>query len=262
MEAVQPKIYLVSKPNVDWGVFERFLVDEGLPELSESIKAVDDAEGLVEASARLCYHSYAKGRKDIKDFIDNLLASKDGSVFEHVYYGFLITGISRSLSHEFVRHRAGFAYSQRSQRYVDESSANYILPPLLERNFSDEQKAAYEGNIKMQVELYNSLVDENEDLEELRQSHSVKPSDRRKKVRSAARSVLPNAMETKMFVTANVRAWRHFIEMRGHFADEEIRRLAIMILRVLQKEAPLFFGDFTIRGYMGGVMAFPKYSKV
>ena len=72
-------------------------------------------------------------------------------------------------------------------------------------------------------------------------------SDRRKAIRQAARSVLPNATETKIFVTANVRAWRHFIEMRGAgFADWEIRNLAIIILKILEQESPLLFSDFTI----------------
>ena len=75
--------------------------------------------------------SFGRGRRDIADFIHNLLRSKDGSVFEHVNYGFVFTGVSRSLTHELVRHRAGFAYSQRSQRYVDETEGSFVLPPAL-----------------------------------------------------------------------------------------------------------------------------------
>ena len=88
--------------------------------------------------------------------------------------------------------------------------------------------------------------------------------DHRKAVRQAARSVLPNANETKIFVTANVRAWRHFIEMRGAaFADWEIRNLALAILDILQIETPLLFGDFEIEGLPDGTRtAKPKYSKV
>ena len=77
----------------------------------------------MEVSARLCYMSFGRGRRHIEDFITNLLSKGDGSVFEHVNYGFVITGVSRSLTHELVRHRAGFAYSQRSQRFVDESDS-------------------------------------------------------------------------------------------------------------------------------------------
>ena len=88
--------------------------------------------------------------------------------------------------------------------------------------------------------------------------------DRRKAVRQAARAVLPNATETKIFTTANVRSWRHFIEMRGAiYADWEIRYLALEVLDLLQKEAPLLFGDFEISALPDGTrIAVPEYSKV
>ena len=70
---------------------------------------------------------------------------------------------------------------------------------------------------------------------------------RKKRARQAARAVLPNAAETKIVVTGNARAWRHFVEMRGSAtADVEIRRLAVAVLRVLQVEAPHIFGDMRI----------------
>ena len=89
-------------------------------------------------------------------------------------------------------------------------------------------------------------------------------TDRRKAIRQAARSVLPNDTETKIFVTANVRSLRHFIEMRGAiFADWEIRQLAIEMLKILQKEAPLLFGDFDIEKLPDGTyITSPTYSKV
>ena len=75
---------------------------------------------------------------------------------------------------------------------------------------------------------------------------------------------MPNATETKIFVTGNVRAWRHFIEQRGAgYADWEIRKLAINILEMLSKEAPLLFGDFSINTLPDGTQtAKPKYSKI
>ena len=97
----EPRIYLVSKPQVDWVQVQKFLADESLPTMDRSIRAgMDDAEAIVETSARLCYMSFARGRRDIGNFIHNLLNKGDGSVFEHVNYGFVITGISRSLTHE------------------------------------------------------------------------------------------------------------------------------------------------------------------
>ena len=261
----KPNVYLVSKPSVDWEQIAAFLSDEGLPGMDRSIRAgLDDANAIIETSARLCYMSFARGRRDIEDFINNLLSSKDGSVFEHVNYGFVITGVSRSLTHELVRHRAGFAYSQRSQRYVDETEGSFVLPPALvaENGAADDARAILENAVESAADSYVKLVEELEEvLPRERFDHNT---DRRKAIRQAARAVLPNATETKIFVTGNVRAWRHFIEMRAApFADWEIRSLALQILELLQKEAPLMFGDFEVSDLGDGTqVAAPRYSKV
>ena len=258
----RPKVYLVSKPSVDWEQVASFLDDEGVPGIPDSIRAgEDESAAIAEISARLCYMSYGRGRSDIADFINNLLHHKDGSVFEHINYGFVFTGVSRSLTHELVRHRAGFAFSQRSQRYVNESSSRFVAPPALDDN-SNEARSAFNAAIERASESYAELVKALETA--IPREQFDRATDHRKAIRQAARAVLPNATETKIFVTANVRAWRHFIEMRGSaFADVEIRRIAIMVLEALQAEAPLLFGDFTIDTLQdGSKTATPKYSKV
>ncbi|MBM3944509.1 MAG: FAD-dependent thymidylate synthase [SAR202 cluster bacterium] len=261
----EPSVYLVSRPSVDWEQVATFLSDEGVPGIPESIRAGDDeSAAIVEVSARMCYMSYGRGRKDIADFINNLLASKDGSVLEHVNYGFVVTGVSRSLTHELVRHRAGFAFSQRSQRYVDETEGAFVVPPALADGIGDTEEAnrILRSAMESAATSYAGLVASLEDA--LPEERFTARTDRRKAIRQAARAVLPNATETKIFVTANVRAWRHFIEMRGTpFADWEIRRLALIILRILQKESPLLFGDFTIGKLPDGTeTAKPVHSKV
>ena len=274
----EPKIYLVSRPSVDWEKIVELLADEDLPGVSESIRAgEDESSAIVEVSARLCYMSFGRGRRHIEDFITNLLSKGDGSVFEHVNYGFVITGVSRSLTHELVRHRAGFAYSQRSQRFVDESDSSFVLPPAIGERGSPEARAVLSDALEKAVESYRKLVDALEETAWKNQLELIPPTpeeeiaeddltkwDHRKAVRQAARAVLPNATETKIFVTANVRAWRHFIEMRGaSYADWEIRRLALAILDILREEAPLLFGDFTVGKLPDGTStATPKYSKV
>ena len=261
----EPKVYLVTRPSVDWQQVAAFLEDEAVPPVPDSIRAGDDeSAAIVEISARLCYMSYGRGRKDIADFIDNLLGMGDGSVFEHVNYGFVFTGVSRSLTHELVRHRAGFAYSQRSQRYVDEGDASYVMPPALTQDGGDVEEV--EGTLRDALEKASSSYAELVAAFEKALPRDRFPATRdwRKAVRQAARSVLPNATETKIFVTANVRAWRHFIEMRGAaFADWEIRRLAIEVLQVLRREAPLLFGDFAVEELSDGTrVAKPEHSKV
>jgi thymidylate synthase (FAD) len=261
----EPKVYLVTRPAVDWDAVASFLADEGLPGVPESIRAgKDDSAAVVEVSARMCYMSFGRGRKDIADFVNNLLKSKDGSVLEHVNYGFVVTGVSRSLTHELVRHRAGFAYSQRSQRYVDETEGAFVLPPALVDGIGDteEAKRILAEALETASASYSALVEALDKA--LPADRFTSNTDRRKAIRQAARAVLPNATETKIFITANVRAWRHFIEMRGApFADWEIRRLALIILKLLQKEAPLLFGDFTVSQLPDGTKtATPTYSKV
>ena len=231
--------------------------------MPDSVRAGDDeSAAMAEIPARLCYMSYGKGRTDISAFINNILQHKDGSVLEHINYGFTFTGVSRSLTHELVRHRAGFAYSQRSQRFVDESGALFVEPPVLLQPGMEKARAEFIRAVEQASESYNRMVEVID--ESLPRKGFVRATERRKAVRQAARSVLPNATETKIFVTGNVRAWRHFIEMRASaYADNEIRRLAIMVLKLLQKEAPLLFGDFEIsRMDDGNEIATPEHSKV
>jgi len=259
----EPKIYLVSRPSVDWEQIAAFLSDEDVPPIPESIRSGDEESlAIAEVAARMCYMSYGRGRRDIADFINNLLSSKDGSVFEHINYGFIFTGVSRSLTHELVRHRAGFAYSQRSQRYVDEADAKFVVPPAISGKSDDPTSKVLEKALENASKAYEDLVVVLEDSIS-RDQFEVR-TDHRKAVRQAARSVLPNATETKIFVTGNVRAWRHFIEMRGAvFADWEIRKVAILVLEQLQKESDLLFGDFSIDELPDGTKtATPKYSKV
>jgi thymidylate synthase (FAD) len=263
--STEPKVYLVSRPSVDWEQVAALLADEEVPPVPDSIRAgEDESSAIVEISARLCYMSFGRGRKDITDFINNLLSKGDGSVFEHVNYGLVFTGVSRSLTHELVRHRAGFAYSQRSQRFVDESQSSFVIPPAMagDGTWTVEARQILQAALESASSTYGDLVSALE--KSLPKELFSDWRDRRKAIRQAARAVLPNATETKIFVTGNVRAWRHFIEMRGaSFADWEIRRLALMVLELLKREAPLLFGDFEIDDLPDGTqVAKPAYSKV
>jgi thymidylate synthase (FAD) len=175
------------------------------------------------------------------DYIENIKRQGHGSVLEHANYSLLLEGVSRSLTHELVRHRAGFAYSQLSQRYVDEGDAQFVMPPAI---IGDEAlEKAWTTQIESAQATYIALV---EQLME-RYGWVADKVHRRKMAREAARGVLPNSTETKIVVTANARAWRTMLELRSSEAAElEIRRTALMVLRVLQSEAPSFFSDFEV----------------
>ncbi len=175
------------------------------------------------------------------EYLENIKKQGHGSVLEHAVYVLLIEGISRSCSHELVRHRAGFGYSQLSQRYVDESHAAFVMPPAIqgdphleadwEREVADAQ-AAYVHAVEALLERYAWVSDK---------------VHRRKLAREAARSVLPNATEVKIVVSGNARAWRTMLELRcGEGAELEIRRLAVACLRALEREASALFSDFEI----------------
>ena len=201
-----------------------------------------DGERLAEFAGRLCYMSQKNpAKRNTRDYLENIKKQGHGSVLEHASYSVLLEGVSRSLTHELVRHRAGFAYSQLSQRYVDESDAHFVVPPAIIGD--DALEDAWRGQIESALASYVGLV---EQLME-RYAWVADRVHRRKMAREAARGVLPNSTETKIVVTANARAWRTMLELRSsEGAELEIRRLAVAVLRVLVVEAPAFFSDFEI----------------
>ncbi len=144
--------------------------------------------------------------------------------------------------HNFVANGIVTHNSQLSQRYVDESVAEYVEPDCIADD--PELHKIWLEAVAQSHQAYVSLVDK------LQEKFKDEPDRtlRRKMARQAARSVLPNATETKIFVTANARALRHFIEMRASAAAEvEIRKLAVQVLRIMQKEAPHIFNDYELR---------------
>ena len=236
-----PRVYLLGKQSVVAEELQRFLDDEGLVFSTDTPVA---GEVLAEIAGRTCYMSFGKGRKTNLEYLENIISSKHGSVLEHVVWNVLITGISRSLTHELIRHRAGFGYSQLSQRYVDESTASYVVPPLYQEN--EELQRKWTETIECVRKAYAELA-EMSGRHVKEKYPDMSPRDRRKLTRQAARSVLPNACETKIFVTGNSRSWRHFLELRGTpHADTEIRLLAVEIFKALKKESPNIFNDLTL----------------
>ncbi|HTA74066.1 MAG TPA: FAD-dependent thymidylate synthase [Gemmatimonadaceae bacterium] len=201
-----------------------------------------DGERLAEFAGRLCYMSQSNpAGRSTRDYLENIKRQGHGSVLEHANYTMLLEGVSRSLTHELVRHRAGFAYSQLSQRYVDESDAAFVVPPAMlgDEKLEREWKTEIDRALAAYVKLVGELMEQYAWIPE--RVH------RRKMAREAARGVLPNSTETKIVVTANARAWRTMLELRaGEGADLEIRRMAVAVLKLLREEAPGFFSDFEI----------------
>lgn len=240
-------MHIVHEPRVTVIARQQFDYPEHIRWESDSEVA---GEVVAEFAGRLCYLSFGEdaglegghrsipGRTTNDAYLSNILKVKHGSVLEHAVWTLLIEGVSRSLTHELVRHRAGFGFSQLSQRYVDESDIAFVLPPEIDagsRGYDIWSEACEQS-----LDAYRALLGE---LTE--QVGSDGPATMRKKrARQAARSLLPNCAETKIVVTGNARAWRHFMEMRGSgSADTEIRRLAAAVLERMRGEAPHIFGD-------------------
>ncbi|MGF7123395.1 thymidylate synthase (FAD) [Rhodococcus sp. BE178] len=225
------KVQLIAKTD--------FLPPDDIPWETDA----DGGEALAEFAGRACYQSWSKPNPRTATnagYLRHLLEVGHLSVLEHGSVSFYITGISRSCTHELIRHRH-FSYSQLSQRFVRENDANVVVPPAiagderLEALFAKATEASREAYTELLAALEEKLAD------------VPNAPVRGKQARQAARSVLPNATETRVVVTGNYRAWRHFVEMRAtEHADVEIRRVAVECLRQLRSAAPNVFGDFEI----------------
>ena len=229
-----------------------------------------DAEFIPEFGGRFCYNSWEKGRPtDV--YNRNILEMQHGSVLEHVTISFVVSGVSRALSLELIRHRVGTAISQESQRYVDAADINFVMPPLLlhflegdvdceeAKQWLDENKSALASYETWQTWLRMSLqtglsegsipIDADIDalgipLEDKQNKQFTRLS---KRANEAARSQLPNAAETKFLWTVNLRTLRHFIMLRGDDpADLEIRRFAVEVAELCKEIAPSIFSDILI----------------
>lgn len=261
------RLRILREPRVTLVARQQFVYPEHIHWRSDS-----DVPGEVvtEFAGRLCYLSFGQdaglegghrtinGRTTNEAYLANILRVKHGSVLEHAVWTLLVEGVSRALTHELVRHRAGMGFSQLSQRYVDESEIAFVLPPEIQEDSpaGDAWKRACEHSLTAYREILKELTGQIGD--------EGTATMRKKRTRQAARAVLPNAAETKIVVTGNARAWRHFVEMRGSAsADVEIRRLAVTVLRVLQAEAPHIFADMKIVPQPDGTeVVETEYSKV
>lgn len=205
-----------------------------------------DASGgaaLIEFAGRECYQSWSKPNPETATnhgyITKSILSHAHFSVLEHATCTFRFTGIPRSLTHEFVRHRH-FSYSELSQRYVNMDNAVVLEPPVLRDIVGEDAQLVKDIFRDLRTDsgaMYKEIV-------ELLESRNVTG----KRARQAARAVCPEATETRIVVTGNLRAWRHFLNLRASIhADEAIRELAIETLRMLMSEYPAVFSDYEIK---------------
>ena len=248
MHETTPSVFLVARPSVDVDGMRAYLEDVGgaswlelrLGEAEGSLP--NDGELLLEFAGRVCYRSWEPGlnanvkkiRTDRREYFANILRSGHGSVLEHASYSFALRNVSRVLTHELVRHRAGSAFSQESLRYVRLTDIGFRVPPALEP-IRERVLSIVEQLEEFQLDAADALGLDADGL----------PFHIKKEITSALRRLAPIGLSTDIIWTANVRTLRHVIEMRtAEGAEEELRLVFDRIGSIMREEAPELFQDF------------------
>lgn len=254
-----PALYCVAYPELDAMSLSQWADAHGLNDIANDpntplaklfsrVGGMEDetaAASMVEFAGRFCYRSWNKGR-DTEQYINNIIDSGHGSVLEHVNFTFAISGVSRSFSHELVRHSAGVAISQESQRYVDGKDMRFVVPPLMRETLLNDEKQQ-DGFLKLCESYLHQYAALQEACEKQAEIYNMTGHMGKKRANEAARCVLPNMTETRLVWTANVRSLRHVISTRGSdAADLEIRFFAYGLAIVMKQLAPLLFADVSI----------------
>ena len=257
-----PQAFLIAETKIDLDAVRAALtpLDAGhwLP-TSEGT----DADYLIEFAGKSCYMSFDTslnqnltkvGGRSTHDYIQQgIIANKHGSVLEHATVTFFLVNVSRVVTHEIIRHRAGTAFSQTSGRYVRTDSVDMYMPDDIACN-----SAA--------VEVWKRAVAQmEENAAELARVTRVdaKPFSLKKKLTSAFRRLIGNGQANHIVVTANHRAWRHMIEMRTDpHAEEEIRVVFADISRQLRERFPTIYADAQVSEVDGIEVTKFEHSKV
>ena len=215
-----------------------------------------EPEKVISMAAKLCYSPVGVDeiaenltQESINKFLNMLVSMGHESPIEHVTFTFGIEGISRSCSHQIVRHRIA-SFSQQSQRYVKLDHFEYIIPPEIER--IPKAKEVFLKSMEKDQEAYDELVrllkEEKWKLYEgqkMTQKEYIKIQNKiEKESIEDARYVFPNACETKMVVTMNARSLYNLFNKRCcNRAQWEIRNVANEMLKIVKKVAPILFSN-------------------
>jgi thymidylate synthase (FAD) len=249
-----PGVVVLARPRTNvaglGGFLEGFDPDLRFPEYIEDPTTLPDSSQLCKTAGQTCYMSFGPRRttnENAAAYIERLTSAGHGSVLEHASFSFLLYGISRSVTHELVRHRAGAGFSQVSQRYVSGAVLRFVERP--EYGEDEELHRLFEERADRAAAEYAAMAERLLDRQEGGASMLTADykTDARKKVQQTARSLLPNETEAPMVFTGNVRALRHIIEMRADaHAESEIRNLALRLFLCVRTVDPILFGDYEL----------------
>jgi thymidylate synthase (FAD) len=233
---MKPVLKVLARPSITEGM-EDFLREARLTWVETS--EATPAERLIEFAGRICYMSFGTRQHRIghSDYISNLIAQGHESVLEHACWTVLLSDVSRAFTHQLVRHRVGFSFSQLSQQYHDESDADFVAPFGLDA--SPLALTEWQEAISAAQKAYNAIK------ETLKADPNLNNKEANRALRSAARSILPNATATKIVVTANARSIRNFLLQRGAIeGDYEMRAVSKLLYDMMLIEAPSIVADF------------------
>jgi thymidylate synthase (FAD) len=249
-----PGVVLLAKPQTNVaglaGFLEGFDPKLNFPGYVDDPTPLPDSSQLCKISGQVCYASFGERRTrndNAAAYFERLTSAGHGSVLEHASFSSLLYGVSRSVTHELVRHRAGAAFSQISQRYVSGSVLRFVERPEYQED--EELHRLFVQRADRAAAEYEAMAEELLERQEGGASMLTADyrTDARKKVQQTARSLLPNETEASMVFTGNVRALRHIIEMRADaHAESEIRNLALRIFLCLRTADPILFGDYEL----------------
>jgi len=263
---IHPKAFLIAETRVDEVAISDALKHLGVEGWTSD--AATDADLLVEFAGKSCYMSFDTslnqnltkvGGRNNHDYIQQgIIANKHGSVLEHASVTFFLANVSRVVTHEIVRHRAGAAYSQTSGRYVRSDEISYYMPQVF-RELPDS------GFVDCTTILHQAFEEMEENVRNLVSASNIdsKPFSLKKRLTSAFRRIIGNGQANHIVVTANHRAWRHMIEMRTDpHAEEEIRVVFADISRQLRERFPTIYADAQVSEVDGIEVTKFEHSKV
>ena len=255
---VHPKAFLIAETKVDHAAIDHALLHLGVDGWASD--GGTDADVLTEFAGKSCYMSFDKnlnlnlsmvgGRPNSAYIQDGIIGNKHGSVLEHSTVTFFLTNVSRVVTHELVRHRAGTAFSQTSGRYVRSDGIDMYLP---------DELAVYPEAVAVFQRANEQMEDNLAELVKVTGIETMTNFGLKKRLTSAFRRILGNGQANHLVMTANHRAWRHVIEMRTSVhAEEEIRVIMSDVAQQLKDKFPTIYGDMSLNNVGEWVFAHSK----
>jgi thymidylate synthase (FAD) len=273
MRSVEPEVFLVAQPAIDYDQLAAYLREVGGEQWLERLDRGDlpaggrqadggeraggehaaagrasDAQNLAEFAGKMCYRAWEPGlnpnvrrvRNDHEAYLQNILKQQHGSVLEHASFTFVLHNVSRVFSHELVRHRPGTAVSQESLRFVRLDEIPFWFPDWAREDPELMKRATA---LLGQMEEFQRWMAQHFGLDE-----EGVPFHEKKEKTSFMRRLAPDGVATGIVWTANIRTLRHTIEARTDpGAEEEIRLVFGKIAEIMRAEAPALFADYEVR---------------